>query len=711
MSGEACTRSLLAKMNRPVRSIPFNITILALMALIVVPLASTLLWLGWRAVGSLEERSADQKMTALHTAVSTFMADGVRLIVSVGLTLVAQPSFAAPADRAADEERLRQLVGLLNRHPYMSAAYVGYDDGRFLYAGRVSLLSPAQRNEFAAAQSNAIIERIIEEGAAMRREVWRFVMPDGSMTPGREHTTSFDPRERPWYAEAVRTHAPTLTQPYHFASSNEPGISVGLPLRVGGALGLDFTLGTLSRLLAEYKITPNSIVMLSTGVSEVLIESEPCKVPAGICFSNDGEVRKALREVLGARNSPSASVNLESGIGGRLYRIIVRPVPAVLGKSFSVAAAVPKEELTAESRGLIEHSAVLAAGAVIVAALAVFGVSLVLSRALLRITAKTESIRRLDFSDTAPIKSRISEISQLSNAIERMREGLQVFGRYVSKDLVSEIMRAPANTGLGGTRRQLTVLFTDIEGFSRISESIEPELLMSRLSRYYEMLGAAISANHGMIDKYIGDSIMAFWNAPQPDPDHIANACRAALQAAAASRTLAEKWRQLDRPVFRTRIGIHTGLAVVGNVGARERINYTLVGTVANQASRLEGLNKVYGTEILASSEIALATTQQFVWRHIDRIVAAGTTEVLEIYEPLGEITHAAECSEFLTQWQTGHEAYVEGRFGAAIVCFRAALALRPDDGPSRTFIDRCSAFVRKGQPKDWDGAWHFDKK
>ena len=166
-----------------------------------------------------------------------------------------------------------------------------------------------------------------------------------------------------------------------------------------------------------------------------------------------------------------------------------------------------------------------------------------------------------------------------------------------------------------------------------------------------------------MIDKYIGDSIMAFWNAPEPDPDHIANACRAALQAAAAGNRLSEKWKSRGRPGFRTRFGLHTGLAVVGNVGARERINYTLVGAVANQASRLEGLNKIYGTDILASGEVASPTVARFVWRHIDRVVAAGTTEALEIYEPMSEIATAADHAEFLDLWRTAHEAYDKGCF------------------------------------------------
>jgi adenylate cyclase len=386
-------------------------------------------------------------------------------------------------------------------------------------------------------------------------------------------------------------------------------------------------------------------------------------------------------------------------------------MPSTLGKIFFVAAAVPISELSAASRALLERAAEAAAITVGLAIVAVLVVSLLLSRSIRRIAAKTERIRNLDFSDRVPVVSRITEILRLSESIERMREGLEIFGRYVSKDLVTQIMRSPQSTGVGGTRRVLTVMFTDIEGFSRISESIEPELLTSRLSRYFEALGQAISANRGMIDKYIGDSVMAFWNAPELDPDHVANACRAALQAATASRWLADKWRKLGRPVFRTRIGLHTGPAVVGNVGARERINYTLVGAVANQASRLEGLNKVYGTEILASGEVMTASGDGFIWRHIDRIVAAGTTEMHDLYELIGKIEHAHDHAAFLDQWRAGHAAYAEGRFDAAVACFRSAAAIRPDDGPCQTFIERCGDLSRSGRPDGWDGVWHFDRK
>ncbi|MCW5736886.1 MAG: hypothetical protein KIS73_22360 [Enhydrobacter sp.] len=690
------------------RSVPFSIHILTLMAAIMVPLASTLLWLGWRAVDQLEQRDVDQGMSALDAAVVGFLGNGLQVIVLVGQTLGEVPAFSPHVGSTADDERLRQLTAVLRRHPTVDATFVGYPDGRLLYAGRTESFSPARRREFNVPLGDPIVLRVIEGEGASRRDIWRFVGVDGKPGASQSQPSDFDPRQRPWY-EAEQKRAPTLTEPYRFAWSNEPGVSVGVPMPNGGVIGFDVSLATLSRLIVQYKLTPNSIILVATGTSDIFIETQPCDAGDATCLPGDEEVRALVRRA--AAEAAGRELQRDVQVAGRDYKLIVHPAPPTYGRPFAVAAAVPLEELTAASRVLIERAVIVAGTAVGLAILATLAVSLLLSRSMTRLAAKTQRIRDLDFSDKAPVVSRITEVLRLSEAVERMREGLEVFGHYVSKDLVRQIMRSPGSTGVGGERRDVTVMFTDIEGFSRISEDIAPELLTSRLSRYFEALGAAISGNHGMIDKYIGDSVMAFWNAPELDPDHVVHACRAALQAAAASRALADKWRGRGRPVFRTRFGLHAGPAVVGNVGARERINYTLVGAVANQASRLEGLNKVYGTDILASGEVAGRAKGQLVWRHIDRVVAAGTTEVLEIFEPLGEVATAEAHAPFLACWQTGRVAYGDGRFADAIAHFEAAAALRPGDGPCRVFVARCTDFLRNGRPEGWDGAWRFDSK
>lgn len=694
------------------RSIPFSVTILTLMALVVVPLTSVLLWLGWRSVGLLEQRSADQRVSNLEAAVEGFLTNGLHVVVSVGQALAASPSFSATENPLTDEERRRQLVAMLGRHSSVQSAFVGYADGSFIYAGRPGSFSLAQRLEYDAPDGESIIVRVIEAGTPPRPETYWFYLPDGSHTPTQTTTSYFDARTRPWYVDAMRTKAAILTEPYRFAQTPDHGISAGIPLRSGlGVIGFDFTLQTLSQLLTAYKITENSVIMVGHSGGAVEIESEPCAPTLPGCLPADALVRQILRKSVVEAVATDAKIDRQVEAGGHVYRVIVHRMPPLLGQRFVIAAAVPVLELAAESQVLLQRAAIAAALAVALAVIGALAASLILSRSIARIALKTERIRQLDFSDRQPVQSRITEIARLSDAVENMRSGLEIFGRYVSKTLVQQIMRSPESSGVGGTRREITVMFSDIEGFSLLTEAMEPELLTSRLSRYFEALGSAISANRGTIDKYIGDSIMAFWNAPETDPDHIANACRGALQAAAAGHALSEKWRARGRPGFRTRFGLHTGPAVVGNVGARERINYTLVGQVANQASRLEGMNKVYGTEILASGEVAGPTSGMFVWRHIDRVVAVGTTEAHDVYEPMGENASRSEHAAFLAVWEKARDAYIAGRFEDALAGFRAASAMREEDAPCHVYIGRCESFLRDGAPAGWDGTWHMDRK
>ncbi len=695
------------------RGIPFSTSILSLIMLVVVPLAAILLALGWRAANTLEGNVVALRMAALNAAVTNWMTGGVRVVTSVSQALGEAPSFRWDAGRAADVERFQQLAALLARHPVAISAYAGYEDDRFIYVGRTSSLSQAQRSELGAPDGDSLIARRIEGEGTERRETWWFIRPDGQATPEQTRPTTYDPRTRPWYRGAVEAQAPALTDPYQFTQLGVMGVTLGTPIKGGGVFGIDFPLTAVSRLIGEYKISDRSIVVVATGSGQVIGDTAACPPGEASCTVRDAGVREMIRqEVIQLAGRADGTVDREIKIGGMTWKLLVDSIPPILGQHFAVGAAVPVADISAASRVLTERS--LAAGilAVLVAIAAGFGISRLLSRSIARIAVKTERIRNLDFSDRQPVTSRIREILQLSNSVERMRDGLEIFGRYVSKDLVRQIMRSPENAGVGGVRRELTVMFTDIEGFSRLSEGMPPELLTSRLSRYFDVLAAPIVANHGTIDKFIGDSIMAFWNAPEPDPDHVLNACRAALDAAAVGRSLAGKWHGLGRPGFRTRFGLHTGPAVVGNVGARDRINYTLVGAVANQASRLEGLNKMYGTEILASGEVAQLTAERLVWRHIDRVVPAGTTEALDIYEPLGgSNSSVSDSGAFLARWNVARKDYVDGRFTRAIEGFREAAALKADDGPCRMMIERCERLARSGRPDGWDGVWHFERK
>jgi adenylate cyclase len=453
-------------MNRA-RSVPFSITLITLMALIVLPLSAALMWLGWRAVNQLEERSIRQSMASLESAVEGFLTSGLRLITAVGATLAEAPSFAADAGRAADAERFRQLVAAIERRPAVAAVYVGYPDGRFLYVGRTEMMSVSQRLEYDVPDAPSLILRMVEGEGAARRDVWRFEMPDGSRTAESSRPLDYDPRTRPWYAEAANRKAAVLTEPYRFAQTNLPGVSAGVPLRGGGVIGFDFTLDTLSRLIGDFKLTPNAVIMIASENGTVFMESEACKLADVQCLPGENEVRVAMRTAIAQFGSGGRRIEHDLVVDGREYRLLVHDLPPIMGQRYVIAATVPMVELAAESRALMRRAALAAVIAVALAAVAALVAALLLARSIAHIAGKTERIRNLDFSDRTPVRSRITEIARLGDAIERMRSGLEVFGRYVSKNLVQQIMRSPDTAGVGGVRRDITVMFTDIEGFSR----------------------------------------------------------------------------------------------------------------------------------------------------------------------------------------------------------------------------------------------------
>ena len=199
----------------------------------------------------------------------------------------------------------------------------------------------------------------------------------------------------------------------------------------------------------------------------------------------------------------------------------------------------------------------------------------------------------------------MTEVHDLADAFERARHALRIFGTYVPRQLVDRLMRNPRQAQLTGERRRLGLMFTDIVGYSAIAERLPPEDLMTRTSAYFERIGQVIAAHNGIIDKFIGDAVMAMWNAPDLDPDYARDCCRAALALAATVREFNAAAARDGAPAFRTRIGIHAGDCVVGNVGSSDRVSYTAMGAEVNLASRVEGLNTLYGTTILATRALA----------------------------------------------------------------------------------------------------------
>jgi len=276
----------------------------------------------------------------------------------------------------------------------------------------------------------------------------------------------------------------------------------------------------------------------------------------------------------------------------------------------------------------------------------------------------------------------------------------QAFRHYLSPVVIERLLEDPAQLRLGGERRELTIFFSDLQGFSSLSERLDPEALTQLLNDYLTDMTDIILEEGGTLDKYEGDAIIAFWNAPVGQPDHATRAVRAALWC---QRRLADRraeFRERSGVDLRMRIGIHTGEVVVGNMGSRERFDYTVLGDAANLASRLEGANKAFGTFLMVS-ETTWAAARGFAGRELARLRVVGRQTPVRVFEPCEGAPPPG-----WTEFARGLEAFGAGRFSEALAAFERA----GDDPAARAYAQRCRRLAAE-PPPEWDGVWNLTEK
>ena len=297
------------------------------------------------------------------------------------------------------------------------------------------------------------------------------------------------------------------------------------------------------------------------------------------------------------------------------------------------------------------------------------------------------------------------DISRVLASLERAKTAMRSMGKYVPMDLVRRLYHKGEEPRLGGETTELSVLFTDIDSFTQFAEGRDADLVALSLGAYLDVLASVIQRERGTIDKFIGDSVMAFWNAPEPLEEHAAHACRAALAGHAALVTLYQSAAWDGMLPFQTRFGLHQCVASVGHFGSPERFNYTAIGDGINLASRLQSLNKYYGTTIIASATMREAAGEAFAWRHLDRVAVKGKTQGIDIHELLGESSMAVPPC--VAVYEQALEAYFAGDFRHALVLAES----EPSDPPSVVLAARCRAYLEEPPPTPWDGVHAYAVK
>ncbi|MCB0342604.1 MAG: CHASE2 domain-containing protein [Bdellovibrionales bacterium] len=293
----------------------------------------------------------------------------------------------------------------------------------------------------------------------------------------------------------------------------------------------------------------------------------------------------------------------------------------------------------------------------------------------------------------------------------KKRELRSTFSKYVSPAIVNEILKDPVNLELGGRKENITVFFSDIRGFTSISEKLDPQELSDLLNSYLTPMTELVFENRGTIDKYMGDAIMAFFGAPIHYPDHASQACRCALAHIEKLKVLQEDCKQRGLPVIDIGIGLNTGECSVGNMGSKTIRNYTVMGDSVNLGSRLEGINKQYGTRIIISEFTHQAISTTFICREVDWVRVKGKAQPVKIFELCGENTVEKTLQTTLLHFEEGYKYYHQRNFDKALKSFEEAARISPEDGPTRLYIQRCHSFQEAPPPPQWDGVYEMKTK
>ncbi|HEY4253584.1 MAG TPA: adenylate/guanylate cyclase domain-containing protein [Roseomonas sp.] len=709
----------------------FTVTLLTAFALIFT-LGMAAVVLVFRSTGG--EVAVSTAERSLAQAAQLVAARSRALLRPVLTTTDVLPDFRPLAETSVPGQRdVAALLRILSVEPAVQGISVGFPDGTLRQVLRFAALAPAVA---APAEPPAGTRFILRESAAPadgdgRREHWIFLGDDQRVIAERDLAgPGGDPRDAPWYRQARAPGQVQVSPLYDLPLLGRPGLSVSNALPGGGVLALDITLEGLSAFLATQRVSPNATLFLFDADGILLAHQDPALAVQRL---GDGAAARTTWLALPNATDPLlrsfwtayASAQLRPGtdarlvLDGRPILLRIEPVADIAGPPLLAVVAAPLDDFTAPVLDGVRRGTALALGA-LVAGLA--GITLLawrVGRPLGRLTREAEAIRRLELDNPLHLDSRITEVQRLGGAMSAMKAALANFAAYVPRDLVQQLVANGEAARLGGDRRQLSVMFTDVEGFTTLAEAMEPEEVMHITSIYFEALTTRLLADHATIDKYIGDAVMALWNAPRRDPRHAAQACLAALRARQVSLAMEADFTARGWPALRTRFGVHSGEAVVGNIGSSDRLSYTAIGTMVNLASRLEGLNKFYGTGILISDATRRAAGDAFICRPVDLVLPKGARVPMEIFELIGlaepepedaGIAVPAVIRAGLEAWGEAIADYRAGRFAEAL----ARIEDLQDGGADAlraAYIARLQALLADPPPQDWSPVIGFNSK
>ena len=692
--------------------------------------AALLVGIGVTAADYVQNRS-----NALRVASETFKEkigriNERRLAFFAAPFLVLQQFYGHPALRESTGSRdaiLTPILPGLATNPQISAVYAGYENGNFFHVLSISETEKPFIKQLGGPETTRFAIQEIRADGGVRKASWRFLDAGGQQIGAlADREAAYDPRSRDWYRDArAQPEKMIRTAPYMFAATSQMGMTLSRATE-GGAVGVDITLDRLMEYVRSVRSNEKQRFVAFDEQNRLLAHFDPERM---FKTSGSGEARKVelattadladpvLHEAVQifGRQGPYELARIDND-GAEYLATVVHQVGRD-GSGFHVLYAAPMSDFM----GPLVHAAarsILAATAIFLIALpALIYFAHSISKPLSKLSEEAELIQSFQLAEPIRLKSRVREVNTLIRSMSGMKGAIREITKFVPKALVRELLQSEGSVEVGGVTRRVSILFTDIRDFTDMAGQMPAEKLMINLSEYFEELASLIIRESGTVDKYIGDAIFAFWNAPLPVARHEHVACTTALKCRLALRGLNERWAERGLMPWHTRFGVHVGEAVLGNVGSSDRIDYTAIGDTVNIASRLEGLNKHYGTAILASGQIADVCSGEFLFRRLDRSQPKGAGKPLDIFELLGmhegpeELRATPEMVRLVEDWNRVYEIYARQDWLGTLDALQAFAVDHPEDVVAGIYLSRVVGFVLEPPPANWDGIIHFSQK
>jgi class 3 adenylate cyclase/ABC-type nitrate/sulfonate/bicarbonate transport system substrate-binding protein len=623
------------------------------------------------------------------------------------LRFIAEVAAADPGYFRTEQSR-NLLYRALTSAAQIDAVYVSFEDGYHRVVTRIDEdrrrsdpRIPATAN-WHASYIDAITFALARTRHRKFFDVWPHQVGEY------DTATDLDIRTLPGYQAAKITSTLAVTEPTINPDTGFPILSLRVPIFHGvdflGCASANITVDVLSRFLDKHRTSAHSttliadrsngkIIAFPNKQKGVRVENGVLKI-ATLADIDDPDVREAHRQhaISGTDrfvfNSPANGEELIAALAN---------FPDGFGQPWQVITLTPVDDFVGTLKATNRLMMVIIIILSIIELFFIFFASRRLSQPVENVSRQLQEIESLHFDAPALRPSNIREIASLESAASLLRTSLKSFSSFVPLDVVRQLVKSGIPLSLGVEPRLLTVFFSDLENFSSHSETLSPADLLVQISTYLEQVSGAISEEGGTVDKFIGDGVMAFWNAPVQRPDHVLRACAGALRAARRMEGVNDTWETEGRPRIRIRIGLHCATVLVGNVGSSTRLSYTALGDGVNVAARLEGINKLFGTTICISDSIYDQVRTGILARPLKRVQVKGRKTEFMIYELLAlqatddpELSARDRDEQLSAMTYRASQNFEAGDFAAAERAYRDILKRFPEDSLAQFMLTEC---------------------